>query len=202
MKHTIYVEDKDRDRLFIEAYLHHLGISKEDVRVVSAKGYTRLFYETGILQNLEDTAQAGKKNIVIFDADYPENGGGFEERKQYLQKEAERIGKDIELFLFPNNKEDGDFETLLEQLVPEAHKGILSCFESYEKCLLKYNNPLYKIPDRKNKLHTYIYTFDKQDNEEEMRFKKQDYCYENPEYWDLNAEALLPLKTFLETHLS
>lgn len=198
--HTIYVEDKNRDKLFIEAYLRHLGIDKNKATVVSAKGYTSLFYEPGNLQRLEDTAQAGGKNMVIFDADFPTNEGGFGARIQYIQEQAKRIGKEIEVFLFPNNKDNGDFETLLEQLVPEKHKGLLTCFEVYESCISKRNNSLYKTPNRKNKLHTYIHTFVKSKGEED-RFKKQDYCFDNPEYWDLNSDILLPLKVFLETHL-
>jgi hypothetical protein len=197
---TIYVEDLKRDRVFIETYLKYLKLDKEFM-VQSVGGYTALFSHTFVNQ-LERILNREGRITVIFDADTPHNGGGYQARKEYLERKAAENNIPIELFLFPDNEHDGDFETLLEQLIPGKHKGLLSCFEAYEKCVSKKENPLYKTPSLKNKLHTYIYTFEKS-KEEEKRFNSQDkdYCFGNPEYWNLDAPVLLPLKAFLERAL-
>ena len=49
-------------------------------------------------------------------------------------------------------------------------------------------------------LHSYLFTFVKSE-EEEKKFKVS-FLYENPEYWDLNATALNPLKEFLNRVLT
>ena len=193
---TIYVEGLDE--VFIKAYLKHLNL-EDKAAVQKTDGYTSLF--TGaFLNKLDQTRREGGKNIVIFDADSETNGGGFEARLDYLNQKAAEHNLDLNIFLFPNNKSDGDYENLLEELVPDEHKGLLRCFEGYEACVGGHKNPLYRTPNRKNKLHTYIYTFEKS-KEEDKLVSKKDYLFNNPEYWNLNSSYLDPLKDFLKEHL-
>lgn len=56
------------------------------------------------------TSADGGVNLVIFDAD-----ADFEDRKKKLILWKERCHVDFELFLFPNNKDTGELEDLLEK---------------------------------------------------------------------------------------
>ena len=197
----IFVEGRDKE--FIEVYLSHLY--KNDwmgkIRVISTGCYTALYSKTAILNQLTDSIKSGGKNIVIFDADFKENGGSYEQRKLFLEQKLGSVGfSGVDMFLFPNQSEDGDFETLIERVANPLHTRLFSCFKKYENCIKSYNEPKYKTPNRKNMLHSYLFTFVKSE-EEEKKFKVS-FLYENPEYWDLNATALNPLKEFLNRVLT
>ena len=109
--------------------------------------------------------------------------------------------KFAELFLFPNDKEDGDFELLLEHIVNEEHTCLLKCFEGYEKCVAGHvdneGNPQYITPNRKAKIYAYLESIKKSKKELERFKNKKEFFFDNPKYWNLEAEYLLPLKQFL-----
>ena len=124
----------------------YAGNSKE-IEIVGTGGYTNLDQFAVQMQRNTDN---GIKNLVIFDADFPKEGG-FEKRQAELLNLKEKEKVDFELFLFPNNQDDGTFEHLLEHLATEEHKGLLECFEGYESCIRGRNNPKYVSPDQKAK---------------------------------------------------
>lgn len=128
------------------AELIYAGDSKE-IEIVGTGGYTNLKKFAVQMQRNTDN---GIKNLVIFDADFPHTGG-FEKRNLKLLNLKEKEKVDFELFLFPNNQDDGTFEHLLEHLATEEHKGLLECFEGYESCIRGRNNPKYVSPDQKAK---------------------------------------------------
>lgn len=196
----IFVEGKDTE--FIKVYVDHIygRDCKDEILVIATNGYTNLYSEPTILMELEKSELEGDFNLVVFDADSPSNGGGFEKKLAFLKDELEKIGRKAEFFLFPNNKDDGDFECMLENIINPNHKGLLTCFKGYESCVAGHNNPLYKTPNKKNMIHTYVYTFVKS-KKDEKSFGKT-YFYDNPEYWDLESEYLKPLKAFLTQNLN
>ena len=128
------------------ATLVYAGNSKE-IEIVGTGGYTNLDQFAVQMQRNTDN---GIKNLVIFDADFPHTGG-FEKRNLKLLNLKEKEKVDFELFLFPNNQDDGTFEHLLEHLATEEHKGLLECFEGYESCIRGRNNTKYVSPDQKAK---------------------------------------------------
>lgn len=142
-----------------------------------------------------------EKNLVIFDADMPETGGGFEKRKKELIAALNNMNVQYELFLFPNNKDDGTFEHLLEKLINSQHNCILKCFEYYEKCLEKYTESdgsfSYQTPDQKAKMYAYISSFKRSNAQNQQVKNKGLWDFENKEYWELDSKELEPLKKFL-----
>ena len=91
----------------------------------------------------------------------------------------------------PNDQDSGDLETLLEWISVAEHRIVYDCFEEYESCLQKQNKS-YLIPNRKAKVYAYCEALDIETNE-----SRRDYC--DPQHWDLNAPAIVPLKQFLAT---
>lgn len=176
------------------AKLVYAGDSKE-IEIVGTGGYTNLDQFAVQMQRNTDN---GIKNLVIFDADFPKEGG-FEKRKAELLSVKAEKGVDFELFLFPNNKDDGTFEHLLEHLATEEHKGLLECFEGYESCIRGRNNPKYISPDQKAKMYAYVST--QTDPKDIKMFKKGDWRFNQTDLWNLDVDYLTPLKDFLSSHL-
>ena len=176
------------------ATLVYAGNSKE-IEIVGTGGYTNLDQFAVQMQRNTDN---GIKNLVIFDADFPKEGG-FEKRNLKLLNLKEKEKVDFELFLFPNNQDDGTFEHLLEHLATEEHKGLLECFEGYESCIRGRNNPKYVSPDQKAKMYAYVST--QTDPNDIKMFKKGDWRFNQTDLWNLNVDYLTPLKNFLSSHL-
>ena len=176
------------------ATLVYAGDSKE-IEIVGTGGYTNLDQFAVQMQRNTDN---GIKNLVIFDADFPKEGG-FEKRKAELLSVKAEKGVDFELFLFPNNKDDGTFEHLLEHLATEEHKGLLECFEGYESCIRGRNNPKYISPDQKAKMYAYVST--QTDPKDIKMFKKGDWRFNQTDLWNLDVDYLTSLKDFLSSHL-
>lgn len=193
----IFVEG--RDARFLECYLKHLlGENNSRWEIISAGGYTKLPLLD--LQFKENT-EAGGANLVLFDADFPENGGGFDARRQYLLARFQELSVSAELFLFPDNRANGDFETLLEHVASEEHACLLRCFEQYETCVSRHRNadgsPKYMIPTRKSKIYAYVESIKKSRREAELFKRDKDFFFDNPRYWNLDSPHLSPLKDFL-----
>jgi len=176
------------------ATLVYAGNSKE-IEIVGTGGYTNLDqFAVQMQRNIDN----GIKNLVIFDADFPKEGG-FEKRQAELLNLKEKEKVDFELFLFPNNQDDGTFEHLLEHLATEEHKGLLECFEGYESCIRGRNNPKYVSPDQKAKMYAYVST--QTDPNDIKMFKKGDWRFNQTDLWNLDVDYLTPLKDFLSSNL-
>ena len=177
------------------ATLVYAGNSKE-IEIVGTGGYTNLKKFAVQMQRNTDN---GIKNLVIFDADFPKEGG-FEKRQAELLNLKEKEKVDFELFLFPNNQDDGTFEHLLEHLATEEHKGLLECFEGYESCIRGRNNPKYVSPDQKAKMYAYVST-QKKNSKETTEFKKGNWYFDRAGWWNLEVDYLKPLQDFLSLYL-
>ena len=151
-------------------------------------------------------AQAeGDQVLVLIDADTVAKGYGFAKRKTDIDKEMQAIKVSFPYFIYPNNQDDGEVETLMEAAARrDLHQVFFDCFEDYEKCVLgakdEQGQPLYNTPNLKGKLHTYI-SSQKLSNKFRRRLGSGDWLFSDPNYWNLNAAALQPLKNFLATYL-
>lgn len=186
---------------FIEEFIaYHFPkvVKNSDFEVIGIGGKDAL--EMTVLP-FKDNMVNGEQNILLFDADSPANGGGFIFRREELRKKAKELNIEFNLFLWPDNGRDGDFETLLLDMVNQEHKCLLKCFEGFEKCI-RGNDPeelKYESPDRKAAIYTYINSF-KKSKKESNDIKSGIWLFDHDEYWDLNAKAAHPLKEFLVTY--
>ena len=152
-----------------------------------------------VQEDILGMADQGYKVLVIFDAD-DDSGkhsyGGVTARSNYLKDiftdlyhQNNLLNYDI--FLFPNNQDDGDLETLLIKAVPSTRSEALQCLHEYRECLqqkMANSDKTVKVPDLKQivyNLYPSIFGLKKQ---------KQDR-------WDFDSEAFTPLKVFLSEHL-
>lgn len=210
MKVNIFVEGNDAN--FLEQYIHFLfpEIDRASYQIIPTKGVTNLSKVSAYF--IENTENDKGVNLVIFDADDPSKDfGGFEIRTEYIELQKRDLGIEFESFLFPNNEDNGDYESLLEQIINPDHRCLFTCFEGYQACINSKTNdadePIYNSPIRKTKIYAYIDSIRKS-KELEDRFKKRiknapkgdDYLFDIPEIWNLNAAYLDKLKAFLSKH--
>ncbi|RVY30107.1 DUF3226 domain-containing protein [Helicobacter pylori] len=154
------------------------------------------------------------KTLIIFDADKD-----YESNKKEILKVVSKTKQTIseeQIFLFPNNQDDGDLETLLLEIA--KHDEFLKCFEGYLECIKskEHYKPIKDIG--KSKWYAYLEVFELQNffkdkrnkndkkNEEKIIIddkgkirKEYKEEYEKlKEVIDFKSKSLIPLKNFLE----
>lgn len=175
--------------------IENLGYNISSNKVEFVNGYKNL---VNVIPTIKARCAEGGKVIIIFDADSLGNNGGYETRKKEIEEVLGENNAQAELFLFPNNEEDGDFETLLEHLIQkEKHAQMLDCYADYETCL---GND-YVHPNLKGKIFTYISAM-KMSSSKCRKLGNGEWMFDNAEYWSLESDYLKPLKAFLQQHCS
>lgn len=180
-----------------------------DYRIITVGGKDNLHNYKNQFLDHENTSE---KNMIIFDADFPlsdkNDNGGFQKRSSFLKSKLASFSTDnpTELFLFPNNHDDGAFENLLENIVQPEHKCIIDFFKEYEEnlssCKDEDGNCKYNCPDQKARVYAYASAVKKRTQKEYDAFKKGDWSFTDEQYWNLNSDYLKPLKNFLQAAFS
>lgn len=179
---TIFVEGKSDSR-FLLCLLEHYSINNIEIERLGG-GASRLPTLAPTIRRRHD---GGHRIAVLLDADHkPERTRlQFQQQRDSLQLPI----SDDDLFLLPNDVDQGDLETLLEQISVAQYRGIYDCFDRYENCLLD-ESELFHLPNSKARIFAYCETLNI-----ETHANKRDYG--DSGHWDLAAPALVPLKKFL-----
>lgn len=202
----IFVEGPS-DKVFLEVYLYFLeDIPIKNFKVQNIKGKDNLSKR---LLEIEQYA----KTLIIFDADKD-----YESNKKEILKVVSKTKQTIseeQIFLFPNNQDDGDLETLLLEIA--KHDEFLKCFEGYLECIKskEHYKPIKNI--RKNMLYAYLEVFELQkffqykwdtnnkkneeniviDDKGKIKEEHQEEYEKLKEVIKFNSKSLIPLKNFL-----
>lgn len=205
MKAYIVVEGIS-DKKLIEQYcivLKANGHIKVDVEIEVQKvgGWTTIDSPSGEAYRNNMKRNSSGKNLIIFDAD-----ADPVQRNADILAWKQKYDIDFELFLFPNNSAPGTVETLLEGIINPANQCVIDCWHEYEKNLEKQHiawktPPEPTCPSEKSKIYGYLEALVGTTKTEKERIKDQNRDFTVPEHWDLNANAIQPLKEFLMAHL-
>ncbi|GHS19857.1 hypothetical protein VN1288_10810 [Helicobacter pylori] len=210
-KILIYTEGKS-DRNFLGWYLNFLKY-KDHFDMFDIEGKDKLIsgeFLEKIDKILNNKHQTYKQVCIIFDADKKESqeiDAGFDNKLKHICKELKEKGIDFpreQIFLFPNNQDDGDLEDLLLGIA--KHKEFINCFESYLDCIKKkeHYKPIKNI--RKNMLYAYLEALGLENlytkkNIFDIEGKVKNECKEKyeklKEVIDFDSKSLVPLKNFL-----
>lgn len=202
----IFIEAKNKNTTeshFLQAIID-LFVSEKKVEFIYMNGIGNLFSET-ILNQISLAKENNEKVLVLADADTISKGYGYAKRQKEFEIGMQRHDIQFSYFLYPNNQDDGDIEMLMEFAARhDLHSLFFDCFEDYEKCVSgakdTNGNPLYNTPNLKGKLHTYI-SSQQLTKKQRDKLGSGDWLFDNTDYWDLNIDALEPLKDFLEQNL-
>ena len=104
----------------------------------------------------------------------------------------------IKYFLTPNNKDNGDLETLLLSTIKD--NNIVKCFDDYKKCLVEKEDIHQKAL---NKGQVYAYTMYSQKGENLHKphnsfIYKKETNYEDTKLWDLEKKEFQPIIKFIK----
>ncbi|MGL2613226.1 DUF3226 domain-containing protein [Helicobacter pylori] len=201
----IFVEGPS-DKVFLEVYLYFLGnFLTKNFKVQNIKGKDNLSKRLLEIEKYD-------KTLIIFDTnkDYESNK---KEILKVVSKTKQTISEE-QIFLFPNNQDDGDLETLLLEIA--KHDDFLKCFEGYLECIKnkEHYKPIKNI--RKSKWYAYLEVFELQkffqyewdinnknekyiiiDDKGKIKEKHQEEYEKLKEVIDFNSKSLIPLKDFL-----
>ncbi|WRC01341.1 hypothetical protein KVF07_04780 [Helicobacter pylori] len=219
-KKTLIYTEGESDKKFLSWCLYvwknedHFDQAHFDI--IYVEGKDKLFSDEfceKIENILKNKNQEYRQVCIIFDADIKkenqESDAGFNNKLKHICEKFKEKGIDFpreQIFLFPNNQDDGDLETLLLEIA--KHDEFLKCFEGYLECIKskEHHKPIKNI--RKSKWYAYLealgledlYTkkniFDntggKVKNEYEEDYEKLKKAIK------FESELLNPLKNFLE----
>ncbi|MGN8464683.1 DUF3226 domain-containing protein [Helicobacter pylori] len=202
----IFVEGPS-DKVFLEVYLYFLeDLPIKNFKVKDVKGKDNLSKRLLEIEKYD-------KTLIIFDADKD-----YESNKKEILKVVSKTKQTIseeQIFLFPNNQDDGDLETLLLEIA--KHDEFLKCFEGYLEYIKskEHYKPIRNI--RKNMLYAYLEVFELQkffqykwdtnnkkneeniiiDDKGKIKEKHEEDYRRLKKVLDLNSKSLIPLKNFL-----
>ncbi len=170
------------------------------IRVNGLKGFSDIANLMNLTRPSPDTEGSFGYGI-IFDADYAGDGnhGGFTDRLAYLldlMKIPADSRKSVSesIFLLPNNKDDGDLETLMERMVAQSsgHDTFLKvCWKNFSDCV-RYRG--FNPTTQKSKMNEYAAAFFAgtwDDNGINRSIAE-------PSLWDWNSHSLDNLFRFIE----
>ena len=198
---TYILVEGTEDKIFISYILDNL-LNKKGLYEIDHNGKTDKEGSHGIIPDrvidikryVEDE---GYNFIIINDAD-----NSFSKRQKELEDKIKKEQITGNIFLFPNNKDNGILEDLLLGCIPEGQEGIPNCFDCFISCLEELEKRGHKVslPAIKSKIYTYaeVQIFD---SDEYKRVKDGSYFYKKYELWNFNCEAIEPLISFLREHV-
>lgn len=195
MKKIIYIEAANKnvpETHFLESYIEHIGLN--DISIIPIDGKGNLSFTC---QKIIDDLAEGNKPVILFDADGKWNNGGYKVTMDVINDTIRNngINEKLDVFLWPNNRDDGDLEMMLENIVQrDKHKLFFDCFNDYEICVSKQ----YDIPNRKGKFHTFMNSHKELSSEIKKKFGKGKWLFSNKNYWNWDAPYLTPLCDFLK----
>lgn len=170
------IVEGNTDKDFLEMYCKYLKIN---VEIESIGGKDKL-------KNYKKLNNDTKYFLIIFDAD-----NNFDLSIQNIENQIKILkNKNYDIFLFPNNNDNGNLEILIEKIA--NHNEILLCFEQYVNCIesaKNYNNNIL-LPAKKSKVFAYMSSFGFKNG-----IDAKDFNFSN--YVDFENNYLKPLKEFL-----
>ncbi|NHA54933.1 DUF3226 domain-containing protein [Helicobacter pylori] len=191
----IHVEGKDK--LFSDEFCKRI----ENILKNKNQEYRQvcIIFDTDIKKENQER-DAGKEN--------QERDAGFDNKLKHIREKFKEKGTDFpkeQIFLFPNNQDDGDLETLLLEIA--KHDDFLKCFEGYLECIKskEHYKPINNI--RKSKWYAYLEALglenltktniDVFDDKGKIKEKHKEEYEKLKEAIDFNSNSLIPLKNFL-----
>ncbi len=195
------------DEKFLSDYIDTLKSTKSlsaTVDIIATDGWTKINSSTGegsaYRVQMKENVDKGGVNLVIFDAD-----DNYAERKREIEVWKEKYGLEFEVFLFPNNKDAGALEDLLEQIINPVNQTIFECWKGYEDCLktkvIQGRTAGLTIPSKKSKIYAYLEALLGKPRSQKDMLGDGRRDFKNTDHWNLGSAALQPLQDFLSTHL-
>jgi hypothetical protein len=187
---SLIVEGKEDIRFLEDFISYHFNHSVIRSNFIKVNGKSESLHKATV--DIQKSS-VNKLNILIFDADDIDYNSTI---TNITNKSKELALKFDSIFLFPNNQEKGNLETLLKKSVETGNEKLFDCIEDYVKCRDKIGLKNKNHIDEKEKLYIYHGSF-----KDSGKAKGSEREYLNKDIWDLDSPHLQPLKEFLRKEL-
>lgn len=198
----LFVEGIADDK-FLRDYIlkkYNVKLSKESI--VKSGGWSNIKSELdgeNIKNAMQKNSDNNGINLLIFDAD-----ANFTERHAEITAWKVKNKLDFEIFLWPNNKDSGDLEMVLENIINPINKPVFDCWDNYENCLksktIEGRDIPLTTPASKTKIYGYLEALLGESKSQKKNIKERNRDYQNIEHWDLDSDYLNSLDSFLYKH--
>jgi hypothetical protein len=182
MKKINFFVEGLNDQKFLESIIELSQIDNSQIEITPIGGWEKLHLSENAFEYNTDL---GCKNIIFFDAD----SDSTKRRTEIIAKLKNPKLID-EIFLFPDNQNSGNLETLLLRIINPKYETINDCYDSYKSCiggLSIANNYL----DDKVKIYTYLALTNKKP-------KETDRDYLDRDAWNLDHKLILNLTDYFK----
>ena len=145
-------------------------------------------------------------SLIFLDADDEKviDKAGFKKTYAFVQNlMTEWNWKKYNLFVLPNDHDNGNIENLLENIINTKHSRIFECWNEFENCLSKDSS--LTIPAKKSEIYSYLECLHGVTNKEKDKCKDSHRDFKDENLWEIrNLENpyILKLKTFLDQYLN
>lgn len=179
MKKIIFYVEGISDEVFLKSILNR--IDNYQYEIITVGGWEKIVLAKNSFKYNNDL---GYKNIIFFDAD-----ADSKKRREEILSKFEDIKLIDDIFLFPDNENPGDLETILLSIINPKNTSINDCFDEYKKCIesLSIDN---SYLDNKTKVFTYLSLLNK-------KAKEQNRDYSDPDAWNLEHDLILKIEQYL-----
>lgn len=152
-----------------------------------------------IIEEISSTIASKTRVCIVFDADK-----SYTNTLDRLRDELENLANRVDIFLFPNNKDSGELETLLIDIARQPQ--FIECFDNYVECVKSKDIDNTNVVDNINKkskmfayrevsgLEKYIKKL-KDDDKTPRNFLETNEIFN--QYFDFDSPKLEPLRKFL-----
>ncbi len=214
-KKTLIYTEGESDKKFLswclDVWKNEDHFDQAHFDIIHVEGKDKLFSDEfckRIENILKNKNQEYRQVCIIFDADIKkenqERDAGFDNKLKHIREKFKEKGTDFpkeQIFLFPNNQDDGDLETLLLEIA--KHDEFLKYFEGYLECIKskEHYKPIKNI--RKSKWYAYLEALglenlDIFDSKGKIKEEHKEEYEKLKEVIDFKSKSLIPLKNFLE----
>lgn len=176
----IYVEGRS-DKEFLECCLRHWGKLESFEININMNSNT---IKGNLLNKIKSHKDNDEQVLIVFDADKDSN-----KTRDRILKESQKLIANQEIFLFPDNQNNGELEFLLLKIARD--KKPYECFKCYMDCLgeLKVN------VSKKSAMFAYREAMGAEKN---IKEKIETIQKEFERIFDFDSNALNPLREFME----
>lgn len=151
-----------------------------------------------VIKQMADAISSQIRVCIVFDADK-----SYKSTLNKLQSSLGILANKIDIFLFPNNKDNGELETLLTDIAKQPQ--FIKCFDNYIECVKSKdtnNNTINNI-NKKSKMFSYREVSGlekylkklKDDDKTPRNFLETNEVFSR--YFNFDSPKLEPLRKFL-----
>ncbi|TLE03330.1 DUF3226 domain-containing protein [Helicobacter japonicus] len=181
---TLFVVEGKSDKVFLEQYIYCKNSTFE--YEIIENGNNNL--QDSTLTQIKKALDKNNRVCIIFDADLDCN-----QTRQSIENKIRNYKDMVEIFLFPDNKNKGNLETLLSDIA--KYKEIIECFEKYVKCLESHSKHFADNIYKKSKMYAYREASGLEKNMKSNKNALNKDIFS--QYFDFDSPYLQPLHSFI-----